>query len=682
MRPAAAVGRLSSGIEQVSRNSLKILAKMQEVRPDDDEDLPPAPAAQVRLQAENQQLRDVLASLPGAAYRLVCRSDGRQSLPVIGDAIKQIIGIGPAELRADPALLFDGFAAEDRSRITGVMRGPTARLMPIDVELLIRPRGGTERWIRFVARPTVLSEHEVAWDGMFADVDDDVRRRLSHALLATIIEHAGDSIEITGPDFRLQYVNPAFEQNTGYSRAEAVGQVPGAFLRSDKLDRAYYEAIERTIRSGRVWRGELIARRRDNETRYQEATISPVLDTGGQIQHFVAIKRDVTARRIAETALETARTLLADTIESISEGLALFDADGCLVLHNSRFLDAHDFLPRDRSLTGLTFEDVLRAGLAAGAFVDADAAANPDAWIAARLRRHRNPTDQPIEQPMAGGRWVRITERRTNGGGIVGVWTDISESKRREGAVMEAKDAAEQASRAKSTFLANMSHELRTPLNAVIGFAELIGLQVNGPVGHDRYLEYARDIRVSGEHLLTLINDILDLSRIEAGAVELNEDDIACADLIDSCARLIAGQAARAGLVLDVTPAAGVPSIRGDRRRLRQVLINLLSNAVKFTPRGGRVRLWAERLADGGIALCVSDTGIGMSADGIVQALTPFKQLDNSLARRYEGAGLGLPLAKNLIELHGGTLELTSEVGRGTTAGCRLPPARVRAKAG
>jgi PAS domain S-box-containing protein len=656
---------------------------MQDYRPQDDDDRQPAAAAPApagaQLEAENRRLRAILASLPGAAYRLVCRSDGSQALPFIGDAIQQILGIPAMELREDPGLLFAGFAAADRSRIAAVMRGPTARLMPIDVELLIMPRGGGDRWIRFVARPTVLSEHEVAWDGMIADVDDDVRRRLSHALLNTIIEHAGDSIEITDAGFRLQYVNPAFERNTGFSRSEAIGQMPGAFLRSDKLDRAYYESIERTIRGGRVWRGELIARRRDNDTRYQEATISPVLDTGGAIQHFVAIKRDVTARRIAETSLETARTLLADTIDSISEGLALFDADDCLVLHNGRFLDAHEFLPRDRSLAGLTFKEFLRRGLAAGAFADPVAAAAPDAWVGARLRRHRNPTDRPIEQPMANGRWARVTERRTNGGGIVGVWTDITEAKRREAAVIEAKEGAELASRAKSTFLANMSHELRTPLNAVIGFAELIGLQVNGPVGHDRYLEYARDIRVSGEHLLTLINDILDLSRIEAGAVELNEDDIACADLIDSCARLIAGQAARAGLTLEVAPGADLPAIRGDRRRLRQVLINLLSNAVKFTPRGGRVRLWGESRADGGIALCVSDTGIGMSAEGIVQALTPFKQLDNSLARRYEGAGLGLPLAKNLAELHGGRLELDSEVGRGTTAGCWLPPTRVRA---
>jgi PAS domain S-box-containing protein len=629
------------------------------------------------LAAENQQLRAILASLPGAAYRLVCRSDGSLALPYVGDSIRLIAGLAPAELQQDPDLLFTLFSPEDRSRIAAVMRGPIARMMPIDAELLIRPRGAAERWVRFVARPSKLSECEVAWDGIVVDVDDDVRRRLSHALLATIIEHAGDSIEITDADFRLQYVNPAFERNTGYSRAEAVGRTPGSFLRSGEIDLADYQAIERTIRAGQVWRGELTARRRDDELRYQEATISPVVDADGSINHFVAIKRDVTARRRAEAALEDARGLLTDTIESISEAIALFDADDRLVLHNRRFLEVHPFLSSDGPLDGLRFEEILRQGLAVGAFRDPAATRDPENWLAARLDRHRNPTDEALEQPLADGRWVRVTERRTKGGGIVGVWTDITELKWREVAVLQAKEAAEAANRAKSTFLANMSHELRTPLNAVIGFAELITLQLNGPIGSERYLDYARDIRLSGEHLLGVINDILDLSRIEAGAVDLDEDDIVCADLLDSCAQLVRGQATRAGLALEVEAPRDLPEIRGDRRRLRQVLINLLSNAVKFTPAGGRIRMGAAREPGGGLVLCVEDTGIGMSAEGIAEALTPFKQLDTSLARRYEGAGLGLPLAKNLLELHGGRLELESEIGRGTTARCWLPPARL-----
>jgi signal transduction histidine kinase len=222
-----------------------------------------------------------------------------------------------------------------------------------------------------------------------------------------------------------------------------------------------------------------------------------------------------------------------------------------------------------------------------------------------------------------------------------------------------------------------MSHELRTPLNAVIGFAELIGMQVSGPIGSDRYLEYARDIRVSGEHLLKVINDILDLSRIEAGAIELREDVVDCRDLAHSCARLVRDQAVRSGLTMTVEAAPELPPLRGDQRKLRQVLINLLSNAIKFTPNGGYIRLEAAREADGGIILRVIDSGIGMAAEDIGQALTPFKQLDNSLARKYEGTGLGLPLARSMVELHDGTLELASQPGRGTTVSCRFPRTRL-----
>src|SRR5262249_19932223 len=260
---------------------------------------------------------------------------------------------------------------------------------------------------------------------------------------------------------------------------------------------------------------------------------------------------------------------------------------------------------------------------------------------------------------------------------FIAVKRDITEMKRREAAVIEAKNAAEMANQAKTTFLANMSHELRTPLNAIIGFAELLTMQIHGPLGSERYLGYARDIGASGEHLLKVISDILDLTRIEAGGMEVHDEQVRCADLIDSSLRFIRDQAARARLAIAVECAADLPRVRGDPRKLRQVLINLLANAVKFTPPGGRIRIEAARDAAGGVLLRVGDTGIGMAAPDIAQALTPFKQIDNSLARKYEGAGLGLPLAKTLVELHGGTLEVTSELGRGTAVTCRLPAARV-----
>ena len=625
--------------------------------------------------ARNQQLLAIVNSLPGAAYRYVRTADGKQSFAFISDRAAAICAIPAEELRQNASLLFAAFLPADRARLEMAMNQPTPWLMPVDTELQIRARDGAERWVRLTARPTVLPGGDVAWDGIILDVDEDVRRRLSHDLLATAVEHAGDAIEITDPQIRLQYVNPAFERTTGYSRAEVIGRTPGSMLRSGHFDDAYYESIGRTISAGKVWRGDLIARHKDGAIVYQEATISPIVDSSGAIDHYVAVKRDVSARREAAAALEQARTLLADAIESISEGLVLFDADDRVILYNGRYLETYPFLPRD-GLKGMSFGDLARIGMKAGVLVDDLARTDPEAWIAERTRLHRDPREHAIEQQMSDGRWIRITERRTAAGGIVGVYADITELKRREAAVLQAKEAAEIANQAKSTFLATMSHELRTPLNAVIGFAELISMQVNGPIANEHYLEYARDIRSSGEHLLTLINDILDLSRIEAGAVELGEDHVDCRDLIDYCVRLVRDRAQRAGLSLTVDAGVDVPELRGDQRKLRQALLNLLSNAIKFTPTGGSVKIAAACEADGAIILRVADNGIGMEPADIPEALTPFKQVDNSLARKYEGTGLGLPLAKSLIELHGGSLKLISELGGGTTVICRLPPSR------
>jgi len=624
----------------------------------------------------NRELLAIIASLPGAAYRLVRRADGTEALTFISERAMAVLGTPAEELRRNPRLLLEGFSAEARARLETAMRQPAARVMPIDVEMEIEPRAAAPRWIRFIARPSALGNGDVAWDGVILDVDDDVRTRLSHELFATAVENAADGIEITDARFRLQYVNPAFERITGHARQDVIGKTPGSLVRSGHFDAAYYESIERTILSGKVWRGELIARRKDGDLRYQEATVSPVVDAGGAITQFIAVKRDVTERRAAAAALEHAHALLADAVECIDEGLALFDAEDRLLLHNRKFTAIFPFLAEQRELAGMRFEEMVRLALAAGAISDPKALADPEGWLAERQRLHQNPLFGALDLRLADGRWIEVKERRTDAGGIVGVWSDITELQRREAAVIEAKDVAEMANRAKTTFLANMSHELRTPLNAIIGFAELLTMQLSGPLGSERYLGYARDIGASGEHLLKVINDILDLTRIEAGGMEIHDEPVRCADLIESSLRFIRDQATRTGIAIAIESAADLPRLRGDPRKLRQVLINLLSNAVKFTPRGGRIRIEAACVAGGGLLLRVGDTGIGMAADDIEQALTPFKQIDSSLARKYEGAGLGLPLAKNLVELHGGTLEVASELGRGTVVTCRFPPAR------
>ncbi len=235
-----------------------------------------------------------------------------------------------------------------------------------------------------------------------------------------------------------------------------------------------------------------------------------------------------------------------------------------------------------------------------------------------------------------------------------------------------ARCQAEEANRCKSEFLANMSHELRTPLNAIIGFSDVMRSEVFGPVGNTRYGEYIASVWESGNHLLRIINDILDLAKVEVGKFDLSPEPTDVAQLLEAAIRLVAERAARAEVVLECESAPGVGVARLDPLRMKQVLLNLLSNAVKFTPAGGTVRLSA-RLEAPNLVMAVSDTGIGMDQDSQEKAMQPFVQVESSLSRRYAGTGLGLPLAKSFAELHGGSLTLVSRPGEGTTVTVRVP---------
>jgi signal transduction histidine kinase len=237
---------------------------------------------------------------------------------------------------------------------------------------------------------------------------------------------------------------------------------------------------------------------------------------------------------------------------------------------------------------------------------------------------------------------------------------------------------AELASRAKSELLTNMSHELRTPLTAIIGFADVMGEQRFGPLGHERYGDYVKDISHDAQHLLNLINDILDVAALEAGRLTLCEEEVALADVVNSALRLVANRARQAGVILRVDLGAAQDRlVRVDTRRVKQVLLNLLTNAIKFTPEGGSVSLTCRFQPDGALTLAVSDTGMGMSKEEISIALSRFGQVDGPLSRRHEGAGLGLPLAQELALVHGATLDVQSEPGMGTTVSFTLPSNRI-----
>jgi len=323
---------------------------------------------------------------------------------------------------------------------------------------------------------------------------------------------------------------------------------------------------------------------------------------------------------------------LADAVESLRDGISLYDPRGRLILSN------------------------------------------------AAQRQHRDPGHAQIAEGPD-GRWLQIRESRTASGNLVRVETDITELMQHEAALRRAKDDAETANRAKSEFLAMMSHELRTPLNAIIGFSEVMHGGMFGPL-QPRYQEYLKDIKDSGHHLLQIISDILDMSKLDAGKATLSESLCDLGFIIKRCQRLIAHRAESGRVLVDPQLPPDLPGVWADELKLRQVILNLLSNGVKFTRPGGRVVITASDLGpSGGLAVAIADNGIGMAAESIPLALAPFRQIDNRLDRKYEGTGLGLPLSKGLVELHGGTLDIKSQVHLGTTVTIRLPAARRRERA-
>ncbi|HVT49922.1 MAG TPA: ATP-binding protein [Dongiaceae bacterium] len=375
----------------------------------------------------------------------------------------------------------------------------------------------------------------------------------------------------------------------------------------------------------------------------------------------------------------------------MADGFGLFDAEDRVVLFNEAFIDEGSRKVIGSDPTGHTFEEIVRA-FAEHDMPVTDPGFDRDAWIAARMECHRNPPSQAIEVQWSGGRWMRISERRTGDGGYVGVWTDITALKQRQAELQHAKERveaqapqlvaltetlmraqqeAESANRAKSRFLASMSHELRTPLNAILGFADLIRTEIYGRVEPARYREYIDLIHQSGSHLLSLINDVLDISKIEAGKMELDVAEMEGGALLDHASRLMRDMAERRGVELRTEAEIGCV-LHADERAVRQIMFNLLSNAIKFTPPGGHVQASVAAHGDG-VQIVVADSGIGMTPVDLEQAMKPYGQVRSEIAARSVGTGLGLPLSRSLVELHGGRLDVESEKGRGTTVKVWLP---------
>jgi len=537
---------------------------------------------------------------------------------------------------------------------------------------------------RYFRRTTDLVErlHQMLQDRTRSSADAEAAQRRLRQILDTA---PFPIVVVRRADGAFLYSNRPAADLFGIEDAGAVSSAPRYVLDPAHRDRIFSDTPQRdeelqlaTAQGGRaIW-----------------ATMAAVPMHYGDDDAALVVVHDITAKKASEARLREAEQHLSDALAVAPDGVALFDAQQRLVICNPAYAGIIG-VPLDR-IAGMSHAEICQASVrarpgpaAAGVKTDYDD------WVATRLRTFNLASGEPhIFYDTRDRRWLQIRDFRLDSGGTASLITDITALKRGERelrhinetlaartetleaartAAIKAHQDAEFANRAKSQFLAHMSHELRTPLNAIIGFSEIMALQLLGASGVPQYDRYATDILAAGRHLLAVIDDILDLSKVEAGKMKLASEQVPWSRLLQDCVTLLRPLAADRMVTLKLEPAPEDAAIFADERLAKQMLVNLLSNAVKYTPSGGEATIRLLAGADGAATVEVKDNGVGMDQADVQKALEPFGRIDSALVSQMRGTGLGLPLVKALIELHGGRLEIDSEPGRGTTVRLHFP---------
>ena len=590
------------------------------------------------------------------------------------DEAYRLFAVPTGQVRDIVRALFKAIHPDDRAEVRQVRRSAFKENRDYEVEYrIIRPDGVT-RYIheqgsfQFDARGARLR-----LSGALHDVTE---RRQSEEKLrqqAQIFDQIHDAVVYMDPKGVILSWNKGAELQSGYSAEEAIGNPIDFIIAPQDKDR-FWKEVAPAIASSGSGEFDLWLSHRSGTCYRGHTSYDVVRNPKGRIVGIIACNLDVTEKFRIEEALRTSEERLAGILRMAPEAVITVDTEQRITLFSNSATrifgyDADEVIGQPLDIL-LPEAHRQHHGALVRDFADSTANQldlNKQRDVSGRRK------DGSVFPALASVSKLHLPNETV----LTVLLHDISERKKEEMALIEAKHQAEIANRTKSEFLAHMSHELRTPLNAILGFSQMLMAEMLPKDDIDRVQEYASDIFESGTHLLAVISDLLDLAKIESGHMDLEEVEVDISDIIATSLRQVDARARNADLKLIYDASADVPNLWADERKLKQVILNLLSNAVKFTPKDGEIEVKAGQLDDGRMALSVRDTGDGMTAQEVELALQPFGQIDNAMTRDHEGTGLGLPLSQSLCQLHGGELAITSSKGVGTTVSVYLPRERV-----
>ncbi|MDA1098448.1 MAG: PAS domain S-box protein [Proteobacteria bacterium] len=601
---------------------------------------------------------------------ITCAEDGQfinanqRFLEYTGLKKNQVIGKTTGDLRLWPD------QAQRAHYVEALSQDGRVRDFPVCVPA---PRGGMDHFL--------LCTDQIELDGIAAFLTVarriteqrqlETALRLSEARFQDFAAIGSDWLWELDADLRYTYFSDRFSELTGFSTGHALGKTRQQAVKADP-DCDLWRGHEKDLGARRPFRDFRFAYAPDDgHVRHWSESGKPIFDDHGDFQGYRGTGTDITAEVEAQSKAADFQQRFITAVEHMPQSVALYDKNDRLVHFNERYRKLTRGV-EDIARLGETFENILRAHVARG--ILKNIGEDQEVWIQARLEQHRHPSD-PIELSHSESLYD-VREYRTPDGGTLLIMADITERQMAELNLRKAKDEAEFADRAKTEFLANMSHELRTPLNAVIGFSQILAMGIHGSL-NEKQSEHLDYVVKSGEHLLDLISDILDISKIEVGRAELSEALCDVENIVSSCVNMIKAKSDEAALRVTTEVQSGLPALWCDIRMIKQILLNLLSNAVKFTPPGGQITVTALQDSEGLFWFTITDTGIGISADALAKAMSKFGQVDSAMNRKHQGAGLGLPLASSLTQLHGGGLIVDSQLNKGTTVRVWLPSERL-----